>query len=354
MSAILTGAYGRLKALSTNLLSNDYITSLLNLGGVNEVAEALARTWYGEDIEALATLYRPPELIEVALNRHLARLNALSVSLAPYHSRGPVRAYLAKWDLYNIELLLAAKAQGRTVGETESFFVSSRNLPVSETGANIPFGELRALLQQPDIESIANYLVKYGYGATLLQELPRYRESQDLGIFSTALSKSYFARLMWELRFLRGDEGPLREYFRAQISKQNLLKTLKALGAHVPRDVLGEHLVEEGFLGAQKILEIYSAGSLDEMLQFFSAWLGSQDIFEDYRKDRNLSNLEVKLDQHVESSYVEALRGNSLSLSTVILFLIFAELERRNIRTVVYGKKNRLAAEDIRRFLVMV
>src|SRR5208282_2829301 len=110
-----------------------------------------------------------------------------------------------RWDIENIELILAAKALGRTLEQTEAFLVSARNLPVGLASSVIPLSELRAMVQQPDVEAVINYLVKYGYGAVLLQQLGDFRKSGDLGVFSGALQNLYYTRLLWELRFLQGD-----------------------------------------------------------------------------------------------------------------------------------------------------
>ena len=116
-------------------------------------------------------------------------------------------AYLSKWDIENIELIIAAKSLGRTLEQTEAYLVSSQHLPVSISATTIPMSELKALLLLPDLEAVINLsLVKFGYGAVLLQQLGDFRKSGDLGIFSSALQNYYYSKLFSELRFLQGDE----------------------------------------------------------------------------------------------------------------------------------------------------
>ncbi len=164
-------AFGRLRSLSLDFLTRDFLLNLARMKDAQEIADALESTWYRNEIESSASMYAPPELIEVAVNKHLVLVNRLATSVVPLFGKNALIAYLSKWDIENIELILAAKSLGRSIEETEAFLVSSRNLPVGITGNVIPYSDLKLLLQQADVEAVVNQLVKYGYGAVLLQEL---------------------------------------------------------------------------------------------------------------------------------------------------------------------------------------
>jgi V/A-type H+-transporting ATPase subunit C len=351
-NSIWTGAYGRLKALSTNFLSKEQLTSLIRLRDSKEIAESLESTWYRSDIEAAASVYGPPELVEVALNRHLVAVNNLAVTVSPPYGKAPVLAYLAKWDIYNIELILAAKSVGRTVEQTEPYLVSSRNIPVGLAGGTVSLGELKTLLNQPDVESVMNYLVKYGYGASLLQHLPEYQTSRDLGVLSAVLQNHYYSKLLWELRFLRGDEGVLREYIKAEITKKNLLTLLKARESNLSREVVSKHLIEGGLIGIQSLMEAYSAPTLSELVQKFEPWFNLNEAVERYQKNRNLSEIEVAMDRVIVQRNMRSMKNNSLSVSSVLAFVLQAEYERENIRRIVYGRHYGLSEEDINPLLL--
>jgi len=44
-------------------------------------------------------MYSPPELIEVAVNRHMISINRLAMSVVPLFGKNALLAYLSKWDL---------------------------------------------------------------------------------------------------------------------------------------------------------------------------------------------------------------------------------------------------------------
>ncbi|MEM3798701.1 MAG: V-type ATPase subunit [Thermoprotei archaeon] len=350
---IWTGTFGKLKVLSTSFLSKEFLLSLARLKDVKEVVQALESTWYAPYIEEAGAKYSPPDQVEVALNRHLVVLNSFALNSAPPYDKNTVRAYLSKWDVYNIELILAAKSVGRSIGETEAFLVSSRNMPVGVAGGLIPFSELRSLLELPDVEAVVESLVKYGYGAVLLQRLPDYQKSRDLGVLSGALYSEYYSKLLWELRFRRGDEGVLREYVRAEIAKRNILNFFKAREAGVERERLEKHLVDGGLIPTQSVLELYTTPTA-EVGQKLQGVFNIGDALQAYESTKNLAELEVALDRELGARYVGRMRSSSLSTVYVFWFLLQAEYERNNIRRIVYGKHYGLSEENIRRLLLLV
>ncbi|HUH99455.1 MAG TPA: V-type ATPase subunit, partial [Nitrososphaerales archaeon] len=272
MSSTQFAGLGRLRALSLSFLSKEKLYELARAKDTAEIAQELESTWYGPDVEAAAAVYKPPELVEIALNRHLVTTNRIAIQAAPLFGKPALLTYLSKWDIENIELILAAKSLGKGLEETEAFLVSSRNLPVGLSFNTIPLSELQVLLQQPDIEAVINYLVKYGYGAILLQQLGDFRKTGDLGVFTGALQNYYYSKLLWELRFLRGDEGVLREYIKSEISKKNVLYFLKAKESKLDRDTFAKHVIEGGLIASASLLEAYASVDLNDMTKRFEPW----------------------------------------------------------------------------------
>jgi V/A-type H+-transporting ATPase subunit C len=317
------------------------------------VAQRLEQTWYKEEIESLATVYKPPELIEVAVNRHLVGVNALAIQTAPLFGKNAMVAYLSKWDIENIEVILAAKSLGKGLEQTEAFLVSSRSLPLTLSFNAIPYAELNVLLQQPDVEAVINYLVKYGYGAVLLQQLGDFRKSGDLGVFTAALQKLYYAKLLWELRFLEGDEGVLREYVRADITKRDILNLLKARESKLDREVLSRHLVEGGLIAASSLMEAYDSQELGETIKKFEPWIDLSAALEGYSKSGNLTEVEVAFDKLVVARYLTRFRSLPISLTSSFAFVLQAEYERQNIRRITYAKQYGMTEDYIKSVLLV-
>lgn len=331
-------SFGTLKMKSLNFLSKDLLLELIRCNNVGEIAQRLESTWYGPDIEAATSEYKQPEAMEVALNRHLVEVNKVAVHECPMYAKNALLTYLSKWDIENIELIIAAKILGRGLEQTEAFLMSSRNVPVGLFSSVIPLSVLHSLLQQPDVEAVLNSLVKYGYGAVLLQQLGEFRKSGDLGVFSSPLQNLYYSKLLWELRFLQGDEGVLREYIRAEISKKNILLLLKSKESNLDKEILGKHLIGGGLIGKEVLLESYSSPALGDIGKRLEPWLDLSAALEKYCENHNLTEVEVSMDKIIVAEYLPKFRSFSISLTTIFAFVLQSEIERQNIRRITYSK----------------
>jgi V/A-type H+/Na+-transporting ATPase subunit C len=348
MTSAQFAGLGRLRALSLSFLSKEKLNELARAKDTAEIAQQLESSWYGPEIEAAASVYKPPELIEIALNRQLVNVNRIAIQAVPLFGKAALLSYLSKWDIENIELILAAKSLGKGLEETEAFLVSSRNLPVGLSFNTIPLGELQVLLQQPDVEAVINYLVKYGYGAILLQQVGDFRKTNDLGVFTGALQNYYYSKLLWELRFLKGDEGVLREYFKSEISKRDILNFLKSRESKLDRDTFAKHLIDGGLVASAGLLEAYASSDVGEMVKRFEPWFDLTDPMERYTKSGNLTEFEVAVDKMIVTKFLPRFRSLPISLTAVFGFVTQAEVERQNIRRITYAKQYGMTEEYIK------
>jgi V/A-type H+/Na+-transporting ATPase subunit C len=345
-------SFGTLKVISLGFLTKEKLFELARAKDPPDIAQQLESTWYGPDVEAAASQFKPPESIEVAVNRHLVEVNKIAMRAAPMFGKAALLAYLSKWDIENIELIIAAKSLGRTLEQTEVFLVSSRNIPVGLSSSVIPLSELHSLLQQPDVEAVINYLVKYGYGAILLQQLGEFRKTGDLGVFSSALQNLYYSKLFWELRFLQGDEGVIREYMRAEVSKKNVLNLLKSRESEIDKEVFSRHLIDGGLITKDSVLEAYSSPDLADILKRFEPWFDLSTALERYKQNANLTEFEVTLDKLIVSKYLPKFRSFSISLTTIFAFILQAEFERQNIRRIAYAKQYGMTDEYVKSIIL--
>ena len=95
-SSSYSSSFGRLQALSVNFLSKDTVQSLVKSEDLAEMRRILDSTWYGPEIERASSMYSPPELLEVALNRHLVDVNRIVLETAPYSGKAGIRFLFVK------------------------------------------------------------------------------------------------------------------------------------------------------------------------------------------------------------------------------------------------------------------
>lgn len=347
-----SSSFGRLQAISINFLSKDFIQNLVKAEDVGAITRMLESTWYGPEIERAATLYSPPELLEVATNRHLVGLNKIALEATPFSGKAAIRAYFLKWDIHNIELILSSKIIGRTITETEPFLVSSRNFPAGITAGNIPHDEMKIILAQPTVEGVVNNLVKYKYGTILIQHLENYQKTGDLSPMMTDLLSFYYTNLLETLKFFQGDEGIVRDLFRMQIDKKNILTLLKGKESEIDREIVKKHLVPEGKISIDKLLDAYNSKDVDEFVTRIEEYIKLGSLLDTYMKTHNLIDFEVAIDKLINSIYLKKLKNISLSIGTIFYFIMNAENEWDNIKRIAYGKRYNLPIDRINSMLV--
>jgi|ADKI01.1.fsa_nt_gi Archaeal/vacuolar-type H+-ATPase subunit C len=349
---IIINEYLRLNRL---FLTKEDMLRLNAMSDAEEIEEALSSTWYRKDVEAASSVYRLPTSIDVALNRHIVEMNRIAMLVAPEDGLMALKAYLSRWDTEDILLILAAKSLGRRLEETEPFIISPRNLPVGIAGNVIPYSEMKLLMEQKDVESVIKELVRYRYGAILLQHLRDFQRTEDLGIFEGALLNDYYSRLQWELRFKNGDEGTLREYFRAEITKRNLLTVLKSRDSHLSKDVLAKHILSGGFAEADAFVSAYETKDMTNIVSRLKPFIDISKAVKRYSESKNIAEFEVEVDNVLIDNYFWRFRmHNPLSLTGIFFFIIRGQFERENIRRIVYGKEYGLPVNYINSILLRI
>jgi len=353
-SSSYSSSFGRLQSLSANFLSRETMQQLLHAKDVSEMTRMLEPTWYGIEIERAASLYTPPELLEVALNRHIVEINKIALEVAPYSGKAAIRSYLLKWDIHNIELILSSKIIGRAITETEPFLVSSRNFPAGVSAGNIQHDEMKIILSQTSVDGVVNYLVKYRYGTILMQHLDTYQKTGDLGPMMADLIAYYYTTLIESLKFFQGDEGIIRDLFRSQIDKKNILSLLKGRENNFDRELVSRHLVKGGNIDQDELFDIYASKNIEEFINKVNKYYNLMDIIKDtYMKTQSLIDFEVAFDKYINRTYLQRLKSISLSLGVIFYFMIKAEYEWDNIKRIAYGKRYDLPIERINSMLIM-
>lgn len=321
--------------------------NLLKAKDVFEMTKILESTWYGPEIERAASMYQPPELLEVALNRHIVDVNKICLEATPFSGKTAIRAYLLKWDIHNIGLILSSKSMGKTITETEPFLVSSRNFPAGISAGNIQHDEMKIILSQSGVEGVVNQLMKYNYGTILMQHLDTFQKTGNLEPMMTALQVYYYQNLLESLKFFQGDEGVIRELIRTEIDKKNVLNLLKAKEANLDKETAGRHILEGGKIPLTVLMEMYGAKNIEEFVSKIEVHLPLGQELSQYKKTKSLIDFEVALDRFIASTYIRKLKNIVLSIGTIFHFVIAAEHERENIMRIAYGKRYNFSSERI-------
>jgi V/A-type H+-transporting ATPase subunit C len=346
---------GRLKAQFPQFLPRELLTPLANARDVGEVAKLLEPTPYGPVLAQAAVTYRDAELLEVAANRLLVQRNRLGLEVAPFAGRAVVNAYLKRWEIQNVAAILSAKAQGRPVQESETFLVSSRDLPAGLLSGPMTLDDFRLLLQASNVEGVVNQLVRFGYGAVLLPLVEGFQRTKDVFALQHALDRYYFAQLLEVARFFQGDEWTVRRFIQSEIDVRNVLVLLKGKDARLETEAVMGRILEGGEFPRSQAQDAYTTSrtvpevvsTLEGRFPKLGEGLGR------YQSDRSLVQFEVVLTRERALRELRQLRTYPLSLAIIFTFLFLAELERNDIRRIVFAKVYGIAPDDLRPLLIL-
>ncbi|HYK94046.1 MAG TPA: V-type ATPase subunit [Thermoplasmata archaeon] len=353
-SSPYASALGRLKAHLPSFLPKETFQRLLSAKDLPEITKILEPTPYGPAIVQAATSYSGATLLEIAINRTFVARNRQAYESASFAGKPIVGAYLRRWDIENIALILSAKAQGRPVTEAEAFLVSSRDIPAGLFAGVMTLDDFRQLLDQPTLEATVTGLVKYGYGSILLPLLESYGRTHDIFPLVQALDRDYYVRLLESLKYFQGDEWVVRQFVQGEIDIRNVLLLLKGKDADVPADVVADRWIEGGSMARTLVPELFGARDVPELVKGLEGRFPTlPEGVAEYRAQRSLTVFEVALQRDRAVREIRRMRAYPLSLAILFTYLLLSELERGDLRRIIYGRLYALPTERIESLLVL-
>lgn len=347
-------ALGRLHARRSEFLGREFYPGLIDAKDLAEVTKSLEASPYGPDLLQFAASYKGAPLLELSINRTFVRRNRLAYEATPYAGRPLVAAYLRRWDIQNIGLVLSAKADGRTVGEAETFLVSSRDIPAGLFAGTLTLDDFRILLSLPSVDAVAAHLVKAGYGATLLPLVEEFTRSHDIFPLVVALDREYYRHLLESARFFQGDEWNVRRFVQSEIDVRNALLLFKGKDAGLPIEAVDARFIDGGEFSRAQAADAYQAAGVAELSGALERrWPGLPEGYSAYRESRSLAGFEGTLLRDRAVAEFRRMRAYPLSVSVVFAYLLMAELERTDLRRLVYGKLYGVSAATLTASLVV-
>ena len=348
------GTLGRLKVQLPDFLKKDAYAALVASKDVLEITKLLEGAGYGPDLAAVAATYQGVARLEVAVNRRFVRRSRQVLDAAPYAGKPMVAAYLRRWDIQNLGLILSAKAEGRALAETETFLVSSREIPAGFFAGAMTLDDFRQLLNQPTVEGVAQQAVRYGYGAALLPRIEAFERTHDIFPLLQALDQSYYRQLLDSIRHFQGDEWNFRQFVQSEIDARNALLLLKGREGGLPAEVVQERFLPGGTFPVTAAMDLYGARGVLELVEALQPrfpTLAEGNAL--YQEIRSLTGYEAALARDRAVREFRRLRSYPLSSAILLTYLLQAELERTDLRRIIYGQQYGLTGAQISDELVV-
>ncbi len=322
------GKYGQLKVLSSNFLSNDFIEQL-SLKDSGEILNSLSATSYKAEIDALSGLYKLPDLFEVVINAHTMRMIRYALSAVPPSAKDFIVAYLSKFDIENIKLILSSKMLGYDVEHTENFLMVQRNIPAGVISGIIKNEEYKDMISQKDLDSVVKSLARYGYGVILLKYLEDAKKNSNLSNMIFALDVYYYDKLFEAYRFHDAQEGNIRGFLQDMIDIKNIMSVIKA--AAFSYKIGKEEIIPNGKIPESVLIDL-SAKDLNTITEQIPFKINY--AIDAYKKEPYISYIDVALKRELYKKYLGIFRRSSFSVGFILEFIIKSEIERDELRNM--------------------
>lgn len=353
-SSPYASSLGRFKSLSPTLLPKELYGPLVQARDLSDELKLLEPTVYGPELAKAGATNRGTSVFEIAVNWVLVHRLRLVQESAPFAGRSLIRSYLKRWDIENISLILAAKAENRPLAEVSNQLVSSREIPAGLAAGPLTLDDLRQLMAQPTLDAVVAQLVKFGYGGPLLPLLEEYQRTHNIFPLLAALWKQYYHDILENARFFQGDEWVIREFIRSEIDERNLLLLLKGKDADLPLDTVMGRFLDGGKLSRDKVPDLYNVRSVPELVsQLEPQYAGLNEGLAAYGENRSLVGFETSVVRERVVRELRRLKTFPLSISILFSFLLVSELERADLRRIIYGKQYGVPNDDVAKTLIV-
>ncbi|MBQ8643965.1 MAG: ATP synthase A1 subunit C [Candidatus Methanomethylophilaceae archaeon] len=335
----------RVKAKKSHLLGEEDYNKMLQMS-VPEISRYISESGYQKEMVDLAGRLEGIDLVEHATYVNMAKVFSSILSASQGELEVMVAAYLEKWDIWNLKVILRGKSYGLNTDAIMEDLV-----PAGRLGTE----SLEKLISLDATEDI---LANFGRMAKVNPQalLDAYRESGgNFGAIEDYLDKYYYARLIASIDPTSRPTKLFQEYVRKEIDVKNLetILKLKAEG------IYGEDVMQYVIPGGKQIDKRLAVQLVNaETIEAAASDLSQLDFYETIRDLVESDSVSIR-DVVTEMKKYEIAQAKKfshlypLSVVPVIDFMIHKELEVRNIRTVARGIESGLDKETIKGLLVI-
>ena len=325
--------YARVAVMRSFLLKKEDYDRILKMG-VHELLRFLQETHYKQEFDDYHVLSEGTASIEAAFHANLGRSFQKLYTISDAAMKQVLGAYLLRYDMENIKMILRSKAAGLPSASVEPLLYSSVNY-----GSEF----LQMLLSRKSVEEVASSLsfFKKGYGGI---------KSSDTDLFSmeNALDHYYVQTVEDFAKNLRGQGVFMSSLMKQEINFLNIrtiLRLLASQGKITPSDI-GKYLITPSSF-IKKLAE--KSGVVDVVKELHRHKMTSLTGDE----PDLLTKLEIDLTVAILRRAALLSHQHVLSANSILSYLFAKETEVNNLKTILKGKKLEIRPEYLEPLLVI-
>ena len=231
---------------------------------------------------------------------------------------------LGRWDVRNINLIIASKALGYSFGpQSDIFLVSSHDYPLGPIAGSLTYYDLKNLIDMKDISAVVEWVGRR-FGADFEPFLEKYRSDGDIGPLLLQIGLTYLRRLVTAMSGRSGSDQRVVAALKSMIDEKNLIAVLKAKQRNLNAMDVPKFTVEGGNLSKQVLSDLFRAGGVEEMVENLKPFYDLTEGLNEYRT-RGLVALENLLTKKVTQKTINSLKVAPPSISSIVAYILLKE-----------------------------
>jgi V/A-type H+-transporting ATPase subunit C len=339
-------AVTRVKAKKSKLLKEEDYDKMIQMS-VPEISRYISEAGYQKEMTDLAGKYSGITLVEHATYQNMANVFNSILGASQGELADMVAAYLEKWDLWNLKVILRGKSYGVDAdGIREDLVLAGK---VDEESLN-------KLISLDSVEDVLSESSRIGMVTIPNEVIASYKETGNLGVVEDHLDKLHYQRLLDSINPYTQPTRIFLNYIRKEIDIVNLKTIMK--------------LKHEGIYG-DEVMKYYIPGGMEIDTKYaqllanydtIKASLGDLsrlEVFEEYIKpamegdDITHKGILSSMKKYQADQAKKMAHMYPLSVLPIIDFMVAKETEVRNIRVVARGVDGGLSRETIKGLVVI-
>ena len=327
----------RIKAMKSKLIPESRMREIMEVRSISEMTEILEETEYKESFVSASTKYKGMELISRALHGNLRKTLERIMKITPKKGRESLRILLMEYEIENIKAILAGKASGVDVKETDLMALDKKSL-----------ANLKKLNEKASVEEVVRELRTSEFGRTLQKSTLQYEKQKDFRVFLSALNAYYFEKLNGLAK--REKSRILRELLEARMRAINVMTVLRVKSGDAKSDA-SPYLIKSNDNFVKELNQMQETHRMFEKMK--SKYKKIVQEIEESEKGSSLIPLEIALDREIARKTLRSLRFSILDFGVVLSFLYLKQEEINTLRKIAYAKQYGFS-DELKKMVVAV
>lgn len=332
----------RVKAKKSLLMGGEDYNKMLMMT-VPEISRYISETGYGKEMTDLAGRMSGLDLLEHATYLNMAKVFGSILSSSTGELYDMVSAYLDKWDVWNLKVILRGKSYGLSAEGIREDLVPAGSLSAESLDKLIA-------LETDDI--IANFgkMAHVNFPADVLSA---YKASGNLGEIEDFLDKTHYERLIESIDPSSGPSRLFLSYIKEEVDIKNFETILKLKAEGIYGEQVMKYIITGGKkIDGRQISLLANAESMESVTSEVSQFEFYEEIKEALESN-NLREVASALKKYEIQKAKKFSHLYPLSVIPIIDYMIHKENEVRNIRVIARGTESGLERETIKGLLVI-